>query len=81
MLNFSFLIVWVLFGGIIVKSDLPSTPKDPNFTISHARVPILINKTIQFLGGGDDTDVLIDTTGSEFDSLFVIADGAILMKV
>lgn len=76
MRNFKLLIVWVLFGGIIVNCDLPSTPKDPNFTTSHkVEAPILINKTIQFLGGGDDTDVLIDTTGSEFDSLFVIADG------
>ena len=53
------IIICILLVSIIVNCDLPNKPKDPNFTTSHKiEAPILHNKTIQFLGGGDGTSVL-----------------------
>lgn len=78
MRNFKLLLVWIVIGGTIANCDLPSTPKDPNFTTSHKiEAPLLVGKTVQFLGGGGDVDVLIDTTGTEFDSLFVVTEGGV----
>ncbi len=78
MRNYKLLLVWFLIGGTIANCDLPNSPKDPNFTTSHKiEAPLLFERTVQFLGGGDDTDVLIDTTGTEFDSLFVVTEGGI----
>ncbi|MGN8225120.1 hypothetical protein [Gracilimonas sp. BCB1] len=47
-------------------------PKSPDFRTSHkVEAPVMYNKTFQFMG--DSTmSVMIDTTGSDFDSLFTI---------
>ena len=70
MRNYKLLIIWLIVGTTIVSCDLP---KKPDFTTSHTvEAPILINKEFQFLGGGGSVEVLIDTTKSEFDSLFTL---------
>lgn len=76
MRNFKLLTVLILVGATLYGCEMP---KDPNFTTSHkVEGPLLINKTFQFLGGGGSEDVLIDTTSSEFDSLFTLdSDGFI----
>lgn len=49
------------------------TPQQPDFTTSQKiEAPLLTNKTLQFLGGGGDVEVLIDTTMAEFDSVFTV---------
>ncbi|MEQ8525296.1 hypothetical protein [Gracilimonas sp.] len=47
-------------------------PKSPNFKTSHkVEAPVMYNKTFQFMG--DSTmSVMIDTSGTDFDSLFTI---------
>ncbi|WP_103663724.1 hypothetical protein [Gracilimonas amylolytica] len=46
-------------------------PDDPNFRTSHRiEAPVMYNKTFQFMGQG--SNVLIDTTSSDFDSLFSV---------
>ncbi|WP_421774389.1 hypothetical protein [Gracilimonas sp.] len=47
-------------------------PKSPDFRTSHkVEAPVMYNKTFQFMG--DSTmSVMIDTTGSDFDSLFTV---------
>jgi len=79
MRNYKLLMVWVLLGVTFANCDIPSVPKDPNFTTSNKiEAPLLFEKTFQFLGGGDGaTEALIDTTGSEFDSLFAITEGGV----
>ncbi len=79
MRNFKLLMVWMIMGVTIVNCDLPSTPKDPNFTTSHKiEAPLLFEKTFQFLGGGEgETEALLDTTKSDFDSLFVVTEGGL----
>ncbi len=70
MRNYKLLIIWLVVGTTIFSCDLP---KKPDFTTSHTvEAPILINKEFQFLGGGGSVEVLIDTTKSEFDSLFTL---------
>jgi hypothetical protein len=76
MQNYKFIIILVLLGCTALNCDLPNTPKDPNFTTSHTvEVPLLAEQRIQFLGDGNNSDVLIDTTSAEFDSLFAITKG------
>jgi len=78
MRNYKLLLVWIIIGGTMIGCNLPSTPKDPNFRTSHKiEAPLLFEKTFQFLGGEGDTEVLIDTTGTEFDSLFVVTEGGV----
>lgn len=46
-------------------------PDDPNFRTSHRiEAPVMYNKTFQFMGQG--SNVLFDTTSSDFDSLFTV---------
>lgn len=79
MRNFKLLTVWLLAGVLLYGCELP---KEPDFTTSHSvEGPLLVNKTFQFLGGGGSTEVLIDTTKSEFDSLFTVdSDGFISLS-
>ncbi len=70
MRNFKLLTVWLLVFVALVGCEIP---KKPDFTTSQRiEAPILVDKEYQFLGGGGSVDVLIDTTGSEFDSLFTL---------
>ncbi len=70
MRNFKLLTVWLLVFVTLVGCEIP---KEPDFTTSQRiEAPILVDKEYQFLGGGGSVDVLIDTTGSEFDSLFTL---------
>lgn len=79
MRNYKLLIIWLIVGTTIVSCDLP---KKPDFTTSHTvEAPILINKEFQFLGGGGSVEVLIDTTKSEFDSLFTLNSTTGLISV
>ena len=77
MQNYKFIIIWGLLGGTAsINCDLPNKPKDPNFTTSNiVEVPLLAEQRIQLLGDGNNSDVLIDTTSAEFDSLFAITQG------
>ena len=62
VLGFSLLFVWAC-----------ETQQQPTFTSSQKiEAPLLTNKTLQFLGGGGDIEVLIDTTMAEFDSVFTV---------
>jgi len=46
-------------------------PDDPDFRTSHRiEAPVMYNKTFQFMGQG--SDVFIDTTSADFDSLFSV---------
>ncbi len=79
MRNFKLLTIWLLVGFTIFSCDIP---KKPDFTTSHTvEAPLLINKEFQFLGGGGSVEVLIDTTKSEFDSLFILDPITSLIKV
>ncbi|RNC85242.1 MAG: hypothetical protein ED557_00235 [Balneola sp.] len=70
MRNFKLLAFWLLVFGTFLGCEIP---KEPDFTTSQRiETPILVDKEYQFLGGGGSVDVLIDTTGSEFDSLFTL---------
>lgn len=64
------------FGILLSACEIP---KEPDFTLSSkVEAPILFNKSYQFLGGSGS---LIDTTSSDFDSLFVTApDGSISLS-
>lgn len=69
-------ILLVLLVGTLLNCDLPSVPKEPNFITSNkVEAPLIANKTIQFLGDGNELDVLIDTASAEFDSLFTVKQG------
>jgi hypothetical protein len=78
MRNFKLLLVGVFSTVLISNCDI-STPGKPDFTTSHSvEAPLLLNKTLQFLGGGDGApEALLDTTKSDFDSLFTVTDGGI----
>ncbi len=79
MRNFKLLTIWLFVGVTVLNCDLP---KKPDFTTSHSvEAPILINKEFQFLGGGGSVEVLIDTTKSEFDSLFTLDASTSLISV
>ena len=68
MRNFKLLTVWFLVGFLIYGCEIP---KKPNFKTSQKlETPLLLNKEYQFLGAGNS--VLIDTTKSDFDSLFTV---------
>ncbi|MEQ9266690.1 MAG: hypothetical protein RLN81_15785 [Balneolaceae bacterium] len=70
MRNFKLLTVCLIVAGTFIGCE---APKKADFTTSHKiEAPLLFNKEFQFLGGGDGAEVLIDTTKSEFDSLFTI---------
>lgn len=70
MRNLKLLTIWGLALFLITGCEIP---KKPDFTTSHTfEAPILIDKEFQFLGGGGSVEVLIDTTKSEFDSLFTL---------
>lgn len=63
----------LLLASILIVCTLVSCelPESPDFTTSHKiEVPVIANKEFTFLGSG--ADVIIDTTGSEFDSLFTV---------
>jgi hypothetical protein len=65
--------VGIGFGVIILALIACETPQQPDFTTSQKiEAPLLTNKTLQFLGGGGDVEVLIDTTMAEFDSVFTV---------
>ncbi|MFN1833720.1 hypothetical protein AB2B38_000550 [Balneola sp. MJW-20] len=60
-----------LIGGLIIAVAITAceVPKSPDFTTSQKiEAPILLNKTYQMIGSGQN--VFIDTTKSDFDSLF-----------
>lgn len=79
MRNYKLLIICFFIGVIATGCELP---KKPDFTTSHTvEAPILINKEFQFLGGGGSVEVLIDTTKSEFDSLFILDNSTGLISV
>lgn len=79
MRNYKLLTIWLLAGITIFSCDLP---KKPDFTTSHTiEAPLLVNKEYQFLGGGGSVEVLIDTTKSEFDSLFTLDPSTSLISV
>lgn len=71
--------VWLLAIILFFGCDMP---KEPNFTTSHkVEAPLLVNKTFQFMGDSTGTEVLIDTTSTEFDSLFTVdSDGFISLS-
>jgi len=65
--------VGIGFGVMILAIIACETPQQPDFTTSQKiEAPLLTNKTLQFLGGGGDVEVLIDTTMAEFDSVFTV---------
>ncbi|NBW70488.1 MAG: hypothetical protein EBR32_03640 [Bacteroidetes bacterium] len=65
--------VGIGFGVMILALIACETPQQPDFTTSQKiEAPLLTNKTLQFLGGGGDVEVLIDTTKAEFDSVFTV---------
>ena len=65
--------VGIGFGVMILALIACETPQQPDFTTSQKiEAPLLTNKTLQFLGGGGDVEVLIDTTMAEFDSVFTV---------
>ncbi len=78
MRNFKLLLVGISAAVLISNCDI-STPGKPDFTTSHSvEAPLLLNKTLQFLGGGEGgPEALLDTTKSDFDSLFTVTDGGI----
>lgn len=78
MRNFKLLLVGISATVLISNCDI-STPGKPDFTTSHSvEAPLLLNKTLQFLGGGEGgPEALLDTTKSDFDSLFTVTDGGI----
>jgi hypothetical protein len=79
MRNFKLFTIWALALILVTGCEIP---KKPDFTTSHTvEAPILINKEFQFLGGGGSTEVLIDTTSSEFDSLFTLDQSTDLIKI
>lgn len=79
MRNFKLFTIWALALILITGCEIP---KKPDFTTSHTvEAPILINKEFQFLGGGGSVEVLIDTTNSEFDSLFTLDQTTDLIKI
>ncbi len=79
MRNFKLLTIWGLALILFVGCEVP---KKPDFTTSHTiEAPLLIDKEYQFLGGGGSVDVLIDTTSSNFDSLFVLDPTNNLIKI
>src|SRR6056297_2367407 len=58
----------VVFGMMLSGCELPD---DPDFRTSHRiEAPVMYNKTFQFMGQG--SDVFIDTTSADFDSLFSV---------
>ncbi len=78
MRNFKLLLVWIFTVVLVTNCDI-STPGKPDFTTSHSvEAPLLLNKTLQFLGGGEGApEALLDTTKSDFDSLFTVTEGGI----
>ncbi len=57
-----------VFGILLSACEIPD---DPNFRTSHRiEAPVMYDKTFQFMGQG--SNVLIDTTSSDFDSLFSV---------
>lgn len=59
-----------IISNVFLSCDL-SVPDKPNFTTSHTvEIPLLNNKTYEFIGGS--SGALIDTTKEDLDSLFVI---------
>ena len=60
----------VLLGGCDVPSSGPSFETETGLNS-----PVVVNKTFSFLGGSESQhEPLIDTTTSQFDSLFTVAD-------
>ena len=60
----------VLVGGCDVPSSGPSLE-----TETGVNTPVVVNKTFSFLGGTESRhEPLIDTTTSQFDSLFAVAE-------
>ncbi|MDZ7806606.1 MAG: hypothetical protein U5K71_05785 [Gracilimonas sp.] len=58
----------VVLGLLLSGCELPD---EPNFRTSHRiEAPVMYNKTFQFMGQGPN--VMIDTTSSDFDSLFSV---------
>ena len=68
MSNYKLLTVWLLVGVTILGCELPNKPDFK--TSQKVETPLLLNKEYQFLGAGNS--VLIDTTTSNFDSLFTV---------
>ena len=65
--------VGIGFGLFMIALIACETPQQPDFNTSQKiEAPLLTNKTLQFLGGGGDVEVLIDTTKAEFDSVFTV---------
>ncbi len=70
MSNYKLLTVWLLVGATFLGCELPDKP---NFKTSQkVESPLLFNKTYQFMGDGNGTEVLIDTTSGDLDSLFTV---------
>ncbi len=69
-MNRRLILLCVIAAGMFLACEFP---KDPDFeTSQRVEIPILADKPYQFMGQGDD--VLIDTTSSDFDSLFIVDD-------
>ena len=68
-MKFKSLLACLIIGSIVVGCE--DVPESPDFTTSQkVEVPVLASKEFTFLGSG--ADVIIDTTGTEFDSLFTV---------
>jgi len=62
------LLVGVIVGGVFFYAC--ERPSAPDFTLEQQNnIPILKNITFEFLGG---SDALIDTTGEDFEDLFLV---------
>jgi hypothetical protein len=63
----------VIVSCVVVSCDVPTTGPSVN-TETGLNAPVVVNKTFTFLGGPESqNEPLIDTTTSQFDSLFAVA--------
>lgn len=66
----------ILCLGFILLVAGCENPAAPNFSTDHQiQSPLVLNKTYTFLGGSES---LIDTTSSQFDSLFSVAGNGLV---
>ncbi|MBD3615978.1 MAG: hypothetical protein HUJ22_05340 [Gracilimonas sp.] len=68
MQNYKHILAWLIIGLAFASCEIP---EKPDFKTSHKiEAPIMYNKTFQFMGQG--SNVLIDTTSADMDSLFSV---------
>lgn len=71
------ILVLILFAVLLMTAC--ERPSSPDFTFQHTiQVPIISNRTIEFLGGAN---ALIDTTTADFEDLFSIDDDGMVRVV